>query len=92
MIQRAHSQGDTDTEKTRYRQIREKAASDSQVAQLREKMITASDSDSRKAAAISYSEALFSKMRALDPALSERIDRMEGATKRRIEAGKPLIE
>ncbi len=85
-------QHEPDAEKARYREVREKAANNPEVVQLREKMANTSDPEARKVAAMSYSEALFANMRKLDSSLSERIDRMEGATKRRIEAGKPLIE
>jgi len=48
--------------------------------------------DAYKAAASEYTTALFSKMRQLDPGYEEQLSRKEGAYKRRIEAGKSIVE
>jgi len=77
----------------RYLQLKEQALKTSQVANLLKKMNSQPEGgDAYKAAATEYTTALFSKMRQLDPSYEEQLNRKEGAYKRRIEAGKSIVE
>lgn len=73
----------SDDENTRYREIRAKAQEDSEVLSLQDKMDNANDDAAAKTTR-DYYRALFEKMRKIDPALKERIDRTEAATLRRL--------
>jgi len=72
-------------EKLRYRQVRSKALEDPNVLKLQDKADTAVNEDEQKAASKQYYKALFGKMRELEPALKDRIDRTEAATLRRLD-------
>ncbi len=76
---------------TAYQRVRKQAAQDPQVAALGQKLEAAAPGEAHQAAAREYAQALFGKMRELDPAQENWINRMEGATLRRINAGKPFV-
>lgn len=77
--------------------IKQQALQDPRVKALQEKMLSALNEHSEggpeyKAAALEYTGALFEKMRALDPAHAEQITRKENATRRRLDAGLPIVQ
>jgi len=77
----------------RYLQLKEQALKNPHVTDLLKKMNSQPEGgDAYKAAASEYTTALFSKMRQLDPGYEEQLSRKEGAYKRRIEAGKSIVE
>lgn len=75
-----------EAEKERYREVRTKALEDPAILKLQQTADTAAQGNPQKTASKAYYKALFQKMRALDPSLKERIDRMEAATLRRVES------
>lgn len=48
--------------------------------------------DAYKTAAHDYLGALFAKMRSLDASYEAALNRKEGAYKRRVDEGKPIVE
>lgn len=78
-------------DKARYLKVKHEAAADPGIAELGAKLNATPSGDGYKQAARAYSAALFSKMRKIDPSQTDWFNRMEAATVRRIEAGKPLI-
>jgi len=72
-------------ERTHYNEIRAKALEDDKVLALKEKMDTASSEEEQAKASKVYYDALYEKMRKLDPALKDRIDRMQAVTSKRLE-------
>ncbi len=81
-----------DFDKARYLRVKQQAARDPDVTALGAKVNAATaGSEEYKEAATHYSKALFSKMREIDPAQAAWVDRMEAATHRRIESGKPFV-
>ncbi|MEI6561195.1 MAG: hypothetical protein WCO68_03820 [Verrucomicrobiota bacterium] len=77
----------------KYRQLKEQALQDAQVAGLLQKMNAQPEgSDAWKAAAHEYTAALFAKMRKLDPSSEETLIWKEGAYNRRIDEGKMIVE
>jgi len=83
----------TPTGDPRYLQLKEQALQNSVVAEALKKMNALPEGgDSYKAAANEYATALFAKMRKLDPSYEEQINRKEAAYKRRIDAGKAILE
>lgn len=82
----------TTFDRTRYQETRRKASEDAEVASLGEKLnATTPGDDAHGPAARAYTIALFAKMRDLDPEQADWISRMEAATVRRIDAGKPVF-
>lgn len=84
-------------EDANYQKIKQQALKDPNVTALHEKMISTLNAHPEggaayKAAAAEYTSALFEKMRKLDPANAEQINRKENATKRRIDAGLPIVQ
>ncbi len=87
----------TDAEEAQYAKTKQQALKDARVAELHEKMGSILSAhpeggEAYKAAAIEYSEALFSKMRQIDPSNAEQITRKEKATQRRLQAGLPIVQ
>ena len=81
------------TSESDYLKIKQQALKDPKVAALLQKMNALPEGgDAYKAAAHEYSAALFGKMRKLDPSQDEALTRKEGAYKRRIDAGKAILE
>lgn len=80
-------------DKAAYLRLKSEAARDPQVVKLSEKLDASAPGEAHKAAARDYTKALFSKMRKTEtnPAQAEWLDRMEAATLRRIDAGKPFV-
>ena len=76
---------DNDT-RARYREIKAVALDDKEVKALKDKSDAASDAD-QVAAEKAYYKALFRKMRALDPTLTDHIDRMEKAMMKKLDGG-----
>ena len=78
---------------SQYLKVKEQALKDPKVAALLQKMNSLPEGgEAYKAAAHEYSAALFEKMRKLDPSQEEAFSRKEGAYKRRIDAGKAILE
>lgn len=71
-------------ERTKYLETREKAEKDSAVAKLREAAELATTPEAIQQAERAYYEALFGKMRKLEPSIKARIDSMEKATLNRL--------
>lgn len=71
-------------DRARLREVKSAALDDGQVKALKDKADAASDSDQR-ATSKEYYKALYEKMRSLEPALKDRIDRMENVMMRRID-------
>lgn len=67
------------TEKARYDEVRSRALADPKIAELRQKADEAPTEEAGRQELRAYNKALFQKMRALDPSLKDRIDRMETA-------------
>ena len=66
---------------------------DAHVAALLQKMNAQPEgAEGYKTAAQEYLTALFAKMRKLDASYEETLNRKEGAYKRRIDAGKTIVE
>jgi len=78
-------------DKARYQKVRRQAASDASVAEMGAKLNAMPAGEAQRKAARAYSSALFSKMRQIDPSQTEWFNRMEAATQRRIDAGKPFV-
>lgn len=76
-----------------YLKIKKQALKDPQVDALLKKMAAAAeDEDAYKAAAHEYVQALFAKMRKLDPSITRKIDTKERATRRFIDSGRPFLQ
>jgi len=87
-VKPAIASGDDETkEKARYREIKAVALEDKEIKALKEKADAATSDDDMKATSKAYYKTLFKKMRALDPSLSDHIDRMEKATMRKLDGG-----
>jgi hypothetical protein len=79
-LAKAHASGDADTiEKAKYDEVKSRAAADEKVAALKQKAEAAPTDEEGRKDLRAYNKALFQKMRALDPSLKARIDRMEAA-------------
>ncbi len=76
----------------RYKKVRSEALSDERVSALRDEADGAFEPAKRAKALKVYYEALFQKMREIDPSLKSRIDGREKATMRRIESLTPVGE
>lgn len=74
----------------RYKDVRSKALTDKKVSALRDEADGAFEPTKRAEALKVYYEALFRKMREIDPSLERRIDGREKATMRRIESLTPV--
>ncbi|SRR5579862_2422534 len=72
-------------ERAHFNDIKTKALEDDKVLALKEKMDTAGSAEEQAKASKVYYNALYDKMRKLDPALKERIDRMQALTSKRLE-------
>jgi len=72
--------------KARYREVKAAALNDKEIKALQDKADSASDQD-QVAASKAYYKALFKKIRALDPTLSDHVDRMEKAMMRKLDGG-----
>ncbi len=81
----------TEFDKARYLKIKREAAADPGVLELSAKLNATAPGSAYKKAARAYSNALFSKMREIDPSQTEWVNRMEAATVRRIDAGKAFV-
>jgi hypothetical protein len=71
-------------ESSRFQAAKTKAMQDPHLQELQSKADSAIGDEARVATR-RYYKALYSKMRAIDPSLSDRIDRTEEATMRRVE-------
>ena len=94
MIRPARS---ADADEVQYSKIKQQALKDARVMALHEKMGSILSAhpeggEAYTAAAREYTEALFGKMRQLDPSREEQITRMERATQRRLDAGWPIVQ
>ena len=78
-------------DRARYVATRKKALETPEVVALAGKVNAAAPGDAAKAAAREYTGALFKQIRTLDPEQKEWYDRLEAATLRRIDAGKPFV-
>lgn len=75
-----------EAERLKFAETKTRADADKNVAALREKADNAtSDEESRKAMR-AYNKALFEKMRSLEPSLDGRINRMEAAVMKQLDA------
>lgn len=72
------------SEDERFTAARKAAAEDPKVAELRAKTDSAKTDEAAHRAMRSYLKALYSKMRALEPTLEERIDMTEAAALRAV--------
>jgi hypothetical protein len=54
---------------------------------LRDKADNATSDDAEREAELEYNKALFKKLHAMDPSISDYIDRMEKATMKRLGGG-----
>lgn len=75
----------SEQETAKFREVRAKALEESGLKDLQEKSDSAEPGPAQKKATQQYYEALYNKMRKLDPSLKERIDRTEAAAMRRLE-------
>ena len=73
-------------ERARFSAVRAKAMQDKNVGALKEKAEAAQSDEELKKASKEYYKALYKRMRALDDSLKDRIDRMESAMMRRLDA------
>jgi TRAP-type C4-dicarboxylate transport system substrate-binding protein len=71
-------------ESSHFQAAKTKALEDQRIQELQSKADSATGDDA-KAAMRRYYRALYDKMRDIDPALKDRIDRTEEATLRRVE-------
>lgn len=71
-------------EKAKYDQAKARAAEDASVQELKRKADEASNEEEGRKASRAYNKALFNKMRRLDGSLKERIDLMEAAMMKRL--------
>jgi hypothetical protein len=79
-LAKAQASGDADAiEKAKYDEVKSRAAADEKVAALKQKAEAAPTEEEGRKDLRAYNKALFQKMRALDPSLKARIDRMEAA-------------
>jgi hypothetical protein len=74
-------------QRARYREVKDRALKDSRILELRDNADATVEPVAHAAAAKAYYKALFNKMRQIDPSITARIDRMEAATLRRLDAG-----
>jgi hypothetical protein len=74
-------------DKARYHEIKAQALEDKEIKALKEKADNATSDDAEHEAELQYNKALFRKLRAMDPSISDYIDRMEKATMKRIGGG-----
>jgi len=78
-------------DRARYLATKKKALETPEIEALSEKLNAAKPGDAYKVAAREYTDALFKAIRKLDPTQKEWYDRLEAATLRRIDAGKPFV-
>ncbi len=76
-------------EKFRFDQAKAKAAEDPDVMELKAKADSAISDEDARSAQRAYNKALFSKMRKIDGSLEERINSMEAAILKRLDAKLP---
>lgn len=72
-------------EKYKYDLAKNKAGADPDVQELKRKTEDSATEDEARKAQRAYNRALFSKMRKLEPALKDRIDRVESALMKKLE-------
>jgi len=73
-----------------YLETKQQAAQDPKIAELGRKLEAATSGEAHKTAARRYTKALFKKMNELDSSQPDWYRRMEAATMRRIDSGKPI--
>lgn len=85
--------GETEArEKAHFQEVKAKALEDKKIQELQDKADSAGDDAAQRKASKEYYKALYARMRKLDPALKERIERLESATMQRLDragGGKP---
>ena len=72
-------------ERVRFNTVKAKALEDDKILAFKEKMDTASSEDEQAKASKVYYNALYEKIRKIDPLLKDRIDRMQAVTTKRLE-------
>ena len=65
--------------------MKQQALQDKDILALQDKADAARDEDAQRSLTKAYYRALFDKMRSIDPSLKARIDRVEGATIKRLQ-------
>jgi hypothetical protein len=84
-LEHAIKGGDPDAiEKARYDYARARAVEDEHVRDLKAKADNATSEEEGRKGLRAYNRALFDKMRKLEPAISDRIERMETAVLKRL--------
>lgn len=73
-----------DQSRAHFQETKARALEDKTVRDLQEKADNAAEGDAQRKATREYYETLYNKMRKLDPALKNQIDRTESATMRRL--------
>ena len=76
-------------EKFHFDDVKAKAAEDPDVMELKAKAVSAVSDEEARSAQRAYNKALFSKMRKIDGSLDERINSMEAAILKRLDAKLP---
>ncbi len=74
-----------------YQKVRKEAAADPAIAAMAEKLDALPVGEAQQAASREYTKALFNKMREIDQSQTDWFNRLEAATLRRIDAGKPFV-
>ena len=75
-------------EDARYDYAKARAADEANIRELKGKADAATTEEEGRKNLRAYNRALFEKMRKLEPSISDRIERMEAAVLKRLEAGK----
>ncbi len=78
-------------DRERYLKVKKEAAAAPEIVALSEKFNATPPGDAQKALARDYTKALFKKMESIDNSQLEWFQRLEAATLRRIDAGKPFV-
>ncbi|HWL51129.1 MAG TPA: hypothetical protein VNQ90_01745 [Chthoniobacteraceae bacterium] len=78
-------------DRERYLKVKKEAAAAPEIAALGEKVNATPPGEGQQKLAREYTKALFKKMESIDGSQQEWFQRLEAATLRRIDAGKPFV-
>jgi len=85
-LAKAMAGGDPDAiEKAKYDEVRSRALADERIQKLREKADGALSEEEGRKELRAYNKALFEKMRALEPSISGRVERVEAAVLKQLD-------